>query len=273
MIKLLSAGFARLWKSRLFYLELLISCGFAAISCCTQFREVRNWGAIISIEYAFFNCTPFILFFAAVFAAMFTGSEYSDGTIRNKLIVGHARADVYISEFIVNSAAILIVYLSQLLVAFALGVPMFGFFTTPASVILLVIMDAVLMVIALSALFTMLALLISSKSASAVLCLILVCLMFFAGLYLQSSLNEQEIIQGYYLVDGALELSEPYPNPLYISGAKRQVYQFLFDFLPMGQAIHVADWLFAWYYPLYSLILIAITTVPGLLLFRRKDIK
>ena len=73
--------------------------------------------------------------------------------------------------------------------------------------------------------------------------------------------------------EGNIGVGEPYPNPRYISGVKRQVYQFLYDFIPMGQAVHVADYTFEWYYPVYSLLLIAITTVPGLLLFRRKDIK
>lgn len=275
MNKLLSAGFARLWKSRLFYLEIVISCGLAAIASCTQFREVRNWGAIIPLEHAFFNCTPFILFFAPSFIALFTGSEYSDGTIRNKLIVGNTRFDVYLSEFIVNSAAMLIVYMAQLIVAFALGLPMFGFFTVPITEILLQLFDAVLMVIGLSALFTMLTLLISSKSGNAVICLVLVCVLFVVGMMLQSALYEPEINANYMTLndEGQVVMGEPYPNPRYISGVKRQVYQFIFDFIPMGQAIHVADLSFAWYYSLYSLSLIAITTVPGLLLFRRKDIK
>lgn len=275
MSKLLSAGFARLWKSRLFYLEIIISCGLAAIAGCTQFREVRNWGATIPLEHAFYNCTPFILFFVPTFIALFTGSEYSDGTIRNKLIVGHTRFDVYLSEFTVNSAAMLIVYLAQLVVAFALGVPMFGFFTVPISMILLQFMDGALMVIALSALFTMLALLISSKSGSTAICLILVFAFFMVGMILQAKLSEPEIYESVLGLnaDGGLIMGDPKPNPNYVSGVWRQVYQFIFDFIPMGQAIHVADLTFAWYYSLYSLALIAITTVPGLLLFRRKDIK
>lgn len=275
MSKILSAGFARLWKSKLFYSELFVSCFLSAVASCTQFREVRNWDAIIPLEHALFNCTPFILFFAASFIALFTGSEYSDGTIRNKLIVGHGRFDVYLSEFIVNSAALLIIFFGQILTAFVLGLPMFGFFTVPVTEILLQLFDAVLMIIAMSALFTMLAMLINSKSSSTAICLILVCALFLAGMILQSSLSEPEIRESYLMlsVDGELIMGDPEPNPYYISGVKRQVYQFLFDFIPMGQAIHVADLSFAWYYSLYSLLLVAITTVPGLFLFRRKDIK
>ncbi len=275
MSKLLSAGFARLWKNKLFYCEILIACTLAAVASCTQFREMREYNVTITLEHSLFNCTPFILFFAAAFISLFTGSEYSDGTIRNKLIVGHTRADMYLTEFIVNSVATLIVYAAQLLLAFALGLTMFGFFTIPVSEVLLQLLNALFMIVALSALFTMLSLLISSKSTSAVICLLLVCAFFVAGMYLNSGLSEPEMYEEYYMLDSSGELAktEPMPNPRYISGVKRQVYQFLFDFTPMGQAVHVADYTFEWYYPLYSLILIAITTAPGLFLFRRKDIK
>ncbi len=274
MSKLLNAGFVRLWKNKLFYFEILIFCALAAIACFTQFREVRDYNVTITLEHSLFNCTPFILFFAAAFIALFTGSEYSDGTIRNKLIVGHTRFDVYLTEFIVNSAAILIVYTAHLLLAFMLGLTMFGFFTIPVSVVLLQLLNALFMIIALSALFTMLALLISSKSTSTAICLILVFSLFFAGMVLNSRLSEPEMYQAYMLSEnGVPVMGELTQNPLYISGVKRQVYQFLFDFIPIGQAIHVSDYTFEWYYPLYSLVLIAITTAPGLWLFRRKDIK
>lgn len=275
MSKLLDAGFARLWKDKLFYLEMIMFCITAAVACCTQFREVKNWNAEIHLEDAFFNCTPFILLFSAAFIALFTGSEYSDGTIRNKLIVGHTRFDVYLAELIVNGVAMLIVYSAHLIVAFALGLPMFGFFTIPMSQVLLTLFDALIMIIALSALFTMLTMLMSSKASSAVACLILVCAFFFMGMVLQSNLTEPEMYTDYVVIENnAIVMGDPVPNPRYITGIKRQVYQFLLDFIPMGQAIHVANYnAFQWYYPLYSLIMIAITTVPGILVFRRKDIK
>lgn len=275
MSKLLDAGFARLWKNKLFYLEIIMFCIMAAFVSCTMFREVKNWNAEIHLEDAFFNCTPFILLFAAAFVALFTGSEYSDGTIRNKLIVGHTRFGVYLAEFIVNSVATLIVYAAHLVVALALGLPMFGFFTVPMSRVLLPLLDALFMIIALSALFTMLTMLIGAKASSAVVCLVLVCALFIAGMFLRSALDEPEMYTDYIGIEnGIFIMGDPVPNPRYLTGIKRQVYQFLYDFLPMGQAINVANYsAFQWYYPLYSLILTVITTVPGLLLFRRKDIK
>lgn len=275
MSKLLDAGFARLWKTKLFYLEIIMFCIMAIFVSCTMFREVKKWNAEIHLEDAFFNCTPFILLFAAAFVALFTGSEYSDGTIRNKLIVGHTRFDVYLSEFIVNIAATLIVYAAHLVVAFALGLPMFGFFTIPVPHVLLQLLDALFMIIALSALFTMLTMLIGSKASSAVICLVLVCALFIAGMFLRSALDEPEMFSEYMIIqNNTVTMSDPLPNPRYLTGIKRQVYQFLYDFLPMGQAINVANYsAFQWYYPLYSLILAVITTGPGLLLFRRKDIK
>lgn len=36
--------------------------------------------------------------------SMFQGTEYSGGTIRNKLVVGHERYQVYLAALIVNGA-------------------------------------------------------------------------------------------------------------------------------------------------------------------------
>ncbi|MCM1148762.1 MAG: ABC transporter permease [Butyricicoccus sp.] len=274
MSKLLSAGFARLWKSKLFYLELAIAAILACTALTSQYREMVNYNVDVPLEHAIFNCTPFMLFFAAAFIALFTGSEYSDGTIRNKLVVGHARADVYLSNLIVNCAAVLIPYFVLLIIPFAVGWGLFGFFTVPLSRVLLTLLNALLMIVAACALFTLLAMLVSNKAANGVICLILVFLLFFAGMYLQNSLDEPEIYQNYIIfVDGVPVMGDPEPNPRYLTGVKRQVYQFLYDFLPMGQAIHVADYTFRWYYPLYSLLLASIATAAGLPLFRRKDIK
>ncbi|MGY3662454.1 MAG: hypothetical protein ACXAHE_00930 [Roseburia sp. 1XD42-69] len=40
---------------------------------------------------------------------MFLGTDYSDGTIRNKLTVGHTRTNIYLANLIVTFAAGLLI--------------------------------------------------------------------------------------------------------------------------------------------------------------------
>ena len=49
---------------------------------------------------------------AAVFISLFVGSEYSDGTIRNKLVVGHSRMRIYLANLIVCSIACVLISLA-----------------------------------------------------------------------------------------------------------------------------------------------------------------
>jgi hypothetical protein len=61
----------------------------------------------------------------------------------------------------------------------------------------------------------------------------------------------------------------------YVSGTKRTVYEFLYDFLPGCQMRQIAEQnpenperL-----PLYSLLITVVTTACGIFFFRRKDLK
>ena len=47
-----------------------------------------------TLDHFYFAGMPFIGIFIAAFIGLLLGTEYSDGTMRNKLIVGHTRTNV-----------------------------------------------------------------------------------------------------------------------------------------------------------------------------------
>ena len=59
------------------------------------------------------------------FVSLFVGTEYSDGTIRNKMIIGHTRAGIYLSDLIVCSTAGLGFCISYIIGVFAAGLPLY----------------------------------------------------------------------------------------------------------------------------------------------------
>ncbi len=100
MRKLLSANFSRLFKTKAFWL------GMGAM-VLAFFIIHRPHSSPLYFEKTFFQYTLLIGFFVAIFTALFIGTDYHDGTIRNKIILGHPRQALYISNLIVCFAAAL----------------------------------------------------------------------------------------------------------------------------------------------------------------------
>ena len=65
------------------------------------------------------------------------------------------------------------------------------------------------------------------------------------------------------------------PNPSYVDGLERGVYEFLYDLLPGGQTVQYASMQLSSPYKLsiYSSIILVITTGIGITSFKKKDIK
>lgn len=65
------------------------------------------------------------------------------------------------------------------------------------------------------------------------------------------------------------------PNPKYLCGTLRNVYEWLANFLPFGQAIKltVMDVADAVKMTLYNLVIIGVSTLGGMALFQKKDLK
>ena len=64
---------------------------------------------------------------AVRFCQPFIGTEYSDGTIRNKIVVGHSRSTIYLANLLTCCFAGLIMCLCFILPTLAIRIPLFGF--------------------------------------------------------------------------------------------------------------------------------------------------
>lgn len=94
MLKLLYSGFQRLFKNKLL---LICSAVVFALSLFAGGQIVRSSQKIyVDAQYfmedTLFVTLPYMAFYCATFVSLFLGIEYEQGTIRNKLLVGHTRA-------------------------------------------------------------------------------------------------------------------------------------------------------------------------------------
>lgn len=273
--KLLCAGAAGLRKNKTFWLGILTMSGLGIFAAYSKYSNMIRYQEFSRLDDVLFFYIPVTGLCSAVFGSMFVGTEYSDGTLRNKLIVGHTRESIYCSNLILCIGASLLMALSGLLSYTALGCLLLHAPAAPIKLILLYVLISMFTVTAYASLFCMLSMLIPKKSVTAVTCLLVFGGLLVAGMTIQAKLNAPEFQTGYIMGANGLEPAPPTPNPKYLQPEERKVWQFFFDLLPVGQGIQLIT--FSVFHPLrlmlYSVLIDVVATVAGLIAFRRKNLK
>lgn len=278
MTKLLSAGFARVRRDRLLWCFAAAVLVFSVVIMLMGIRAAIEREALgdgsTTMEYIYFDLVPMLGLFAAAFTPMFLGTEYSDGTLRNKLIVGHSRVNIYLSNLIVSTLAALFMALMGLLGGLV-GLSHFGGFAMGWLEYAVYVGVFLLSVVSLTAILTALQMSVSNKAASAVASLLLFLVLLIGASMLYNALHEPEFTSGYELTAGGISLTEPYPNPDYVRGVTRRVYELIVNLLPTGQQILISnnELSMPLLNALCSLLVTALSSLAGLLGFRKKDIK
>lgn len=286
MSKLLRSNFARLWKSRIFWLGMLFATGLSALLVIVRSEDIKRYSEIYANQDASYRNADgliflgglYLIFAAAVFIGVFVGTEYSDGTLRNKLIIGHSRSSIYISNLIVCTTAGIIMHLTYIITTILLGNLLLEDSTLTFKKILLLTLMGTAAMIAASSLLVMISMLIHSKSTGSVVILISTILMLFATMHISDRLSAPEYYEAYSAIDeatGKPTAVEKEKNTHYLTGTKRKVYEFLDDFIPTSQFYKSAllDSSKLDITLIYDGIIILITTTAGIAVFRRKNLK
>ena len=249
MAKLLRADFARLFGSRLFTLCFCAMLVPAAVIACVFGILEKEAEFYFSTDNMLFGGTTYIGIAIAIFIGFFLGTDHSSGILRNKLAVGHSRTAIYFSNLIICVSASLIMHIIWLAVfIFSEAVGIIRKFYMSADEIALEVFVSVLAVSALAAVFTLICMLISSRSVGAVSAVVL----SFVMLFVTQSLDGTP----WYDVIPTCQFMQITDTSFYFQG---HYYIELPDNINM--------------FPFYSLLIIIITTAAGVLIFRRKDLK
>lgn len=276
MSRLLRAGFLHMKKSKLFQICLFVMVFLGIVSPLASYIDMVRYGYPNELNNLFFYYCAYIGIAISVFCSLFIGTEYSDGTIRNKIVVGHSRFHIYLTNLIVCSAGAVLLCLAYMIPVLGIGIPLLGSFTMPLPAVLVFVLVSLLMATAFVSLFTLVAMLCPNKALTAVICILGAFFLLIAGTYIHSRLDAPETYSGYsFSLDGEMTEGEEILNPSYLRGTKRKVYEFLYDFLPGGQqiqltAVSASQPLLL---SLYSLSIIVTASGCGIFFFQRKDIK
>ncbi len=277
MRKLVSAHFSRLRKDRMFWICMGAMFAYAVFYIWSGCRKEQLLpGEEHSLSAYYFHFAIPVGLFCALFDSLFLGTEYSDGTIRNKIVAGHTRTEIYLAALLLTFSAGLLLMAAwtagALITALASGTWNMGMGILRLFLYLLI---AVLEVAVFSALFTWIGMLSENKAVTEMISVLLFLALLLFSSMLYNALSQPETYCGIEMTMDGMRTSEAMPNPLYVGGFLRSVYACMLDVLPAGQGLQL--WLLEVGRPVFMLLssafITAAATLGGMASFRRKNIK
>lgn len=271
MIKLLKAGFFRLKKDVIFWLFLFLTIGIAGF---TLFRYTSNDG--VYLDKIINEFITYIGLFIAIFVSIFVGKEHSQGIIRNKIIVGHSRISIFLSNLIISVVVSLLCEIIYLLVVFLIGIPLFGQMQMTLTQFMMVLLNTILIIISFCSIYNFISMICSEITISTTMCIIIFIAMFIAqGAFSFTAHANKYIENTFYDENGNKHIISQEINPNYPGDEKVKQAKMFYLSIPQGQAMEISnnDLAYLKQMPIYSITLIGIVNILGIYIFSKKELK
>lgn len=267
MFRLLSANRIRVKNSRLFFVGMAAVAGYCVFLVLMNYLETMTFLGDSVMPINWFLLAPFSVmsFFCPVFGSIFVGTGYSDGTLRNSLIVGHTRTKIYLANVMTVAEANILITLLASGVSLIMVTLLFGWHMKAPGMFLLSYISGLMMLTAFSGFYTLIAMTIDNRTVSTVLSVTA-----FLGGYIITGVIRR-LVFCFYNNESVSDVFS------FLSEEKvsRPLLEFLYDFLPMGQCLQLTtDTVFhPFRLPLYSFLFTGLTLFCGIGIFGRKDVK
>jgi hypothetical protein len=213
----------------------------------------------------------------AIFSGFYIGSDYSDGTIRNKINVGCTRSNIYLANLVVIVITGILFTITHMVASVFVGLPFLGELIWQAlAPVGWRLLTGLIVILCYAAIFTFFAMQDSNKSRSLIISFVLALVIILGGLYVYGSLQEPELTSRMVMQeDGSFLRQEGFPNSRYIDGTARTVYTFVNACIPSAQAYNI-DRSDGEFDPLAVVCMLGVSaafTAGGITGFKKKDIK
>lgn len=235
--------------------------------------------------YLKLNLTPYIVIIALL-VSLLIGRDFSNNTIRNKLIAGYSRISVYLSNLIVCLTAGVIMQIIYVITAF---VPIFilylkikaaadnvYLFNNSFKDIVIFQLAGFAVILVYTSIFLMFTMISSTRTHAVLASLVLVISLMIGGEYIDQTLYPSDIDDGYYTYSEYMTEREE-SRGKYLGDTERKIYGFLDDVLTIRQTSYLTHSselpLRTGRYFVYDALIIAAATSLGMLVFSRKDLK
>lgn len=262
-----------MWKNKYFWF-----CALAAffVNGLLVYIMLRVSSAPIRWEGMMFGFSGVSLFTSGAFAAMFLGEEYSDNTIRNKLIIGKTRTQIFFANTITTVIGGLCMLAAEKI--FPLSIAIFGGaekLSMSTEDFALGILIYVCAVTASCVFFSAIETLVTKQSSAVVLTLALTIIAYIVSPMINNKLEvPQTITINVNDENGQFVEEREEANPDAVTGVPRVVLETVYNTLSFGQLTQITRNTDARpFLPLYSLGTVVVTMGVGALMYRRKDLK
>lgn len=260
MNKLLTSNFWRLRKNFIFWLSLVCALVGPLYTVLNNWYYKCLWDMSIQADAAFLlsGADYFFMVALAVVISLFWGTEFSDNTIRNKLIAGHTRVSLFLSNLITSIVVAVIMYLVSV-AASCIGIPLLDKLELPIDKLILQMGCAVVSVSVIATFICTVTMVIGNRVVSAIVSMLSVIGMQLIPPVLWANVD-------YYTENGLLHTYQ----------AKIDV--FMYDWLPTCQIYRLTSEITdipknIYLFPMYSAILILVIGTIGVIIFRKKNLK
>ena len=188
MTKLLRACIRRYTHNTIFWIAAVLTIGLG-ISIAHSTRMTYYDDALVIAQ----------MLIHAVMISWVVGKEFKEGIFRNKVIVGHSKGSIYLSELICGVGIAFVLYFLCAVIFVA-----FNFYEVPllpASLIVKIFVDYVLLNICLAAIFVTISCLFSQQAIIAIVNIALVLVMTTASQRLYAQLSQPQYLERYETIE------------------------------------------------------------------------
>ena len=282
MIRLLRSNLQRLVKCKVFWACLSFSIVFNLYYILTSssgYTENYFFGGAAGATMV---CGLLGLNIAATSAILF-GTDYSNGTIRNKIITGKRRSEIYFANFTTSVIIGLIFTAVFYFLLFAIGFPVLGSFSDNITMldIVLNLVCTLFIIFSYASIFTFINMLSRNLTVGIVSSIMCIVAAIVASILLDRVLSEPPTADVFEYIDGIHVYIGNIPNPKYIeSPSLRKFIEVVMYTSPTGQSYRLlmdgglsSKMLNFYQYVGASASVVAITNTTGYLIFRKMDLK
>ena len=260
MNRLFTGNLIRLRKNIMFWLAL----GCAAIGPIS--RLINNCYYKTEMDVPFYadsgflliGCDYFFVIALSVAVALFIGTDFSDNTIRNKVITGQSRLSIFAANSITSIIIAVCMYLAGA-VAACVGIPLLDGFELPIDKLVIQMASAVAAVSAIAVFVCTVIMMIGNRVIG-----VIASMLFVIGLQMSASTLWSRL---YFFEESRVT-----------DTVRAKLDMFLYDWLPTCQIYRLTSKVTdipenIYLFPVYSAILILVVGTIGMLVFKKKNLK